>query len=354
MADLTRPDFGEAWASEGEKLSPDSVKIKLGWVQEMMPYQFENFLQSRQDEAILYLLQKGVPEYSPTQEYTANKSVVVYQGNLYMATATVTGVLPTVTASWKRISPTVGANGAVAISSGGTGATSVAEARTNLGLGTASTANLPSTNGVVVRSANNTLISRLLTGTSGNISITNPDGVAGNININVGTNVAQLDKDSSWTSKGGIALPKGSTEERGASTLGRIRFNITTNKFEGYNGTSWEDLGSLGSSLAVQEFETDGIQTTFPLLTIPVSKNNILVSVNGVLQHRSTYTINSTSIVFSEAPTSGFAEVTPITAAPYSSSGTYIPPVITDATEASLVETVNAILAVLRVAGITQ
>lgn len=248
MADLTRPDFGEAWASEGEKLSPDSVKIKLGWVQEMMPYQFENFLQSRQDEAILYLLQKGVPEYSPTQEYTANKSVVVYQGNLYMATATVTGVLPTVTASWKRISPTVGTNGAVAISSGGTGATSVAEARTNLGLGTASTANLPSTNGVVVRSADNTLISRLLTGTSGNISITNPDGVAGNININVGSNVALLNTDSSWTSTGSIRLPSGSTSQQGTPTPGRVRFNLETDEFHGAYSDGWKVLAKPASA----------------------------------------------------------------------------------------------------------
>lgn len=304
MADLTRPDFGEAWASEGEKLSPDSVKIKLGWVREMMPYQFENFLQSRQDEAILYLLQKGVPEYSSTQEYTANKSVVVYQGNLYMATATVAGVLPTVTASWKRISPTVGANGAVAISSGGTGATSIAGARTNLGLGTASTANLPSTNGVIVRSADNTLISRLLTGTSGNISITNPDGVAGNININVGANVAQLDKDSSWTSKGGITLPKGSSGERGVEVPGKIRYNTELQKFEGYNGTSWNALGAT-SEVEITTLSGDGITTSFTLNTPAFSESSTDVYIGGVYQNKGTYSVSGTTLTFSEAPTPG-------------------------------------------------
>lgn len=304
MADLTRPDFGEAWASEGEKLSPDSVKIKLGWVQEMMPYQFQNFLQSRQDEAILYLLQKGVPEYSPTQEYTANKSVVVYQGNLYMATSTATGVLPTATASWKRISPTIGANGAVAISSGGTGATSVAEARTNLGLGTASTANLPSTNGVVVRSADNTLISRLLTGTSGNISITNPDGVSGNININVGTNVAQLDKDSSWTSKGGITLPKGSSGERGVEVAGKIRYNTELQKFEGYDGTSWNALGAA-SEVEITTLSGDGVTTSFTLNTPAFSESSTDVYIGGVYQNKGTYSVSGTTLTFSEAPTPG-------------------------------------------------
>lgn len=304
MADLTRPDFGEAWASEGEKLSPDSVKIKLGWVQEMMPYQFQNFLQSRQDEAILYLLQKGVPEYSPTQEYTANKSVVVYQGNLYMATSTVTGVLPTVAASWKRVSPTTGANGAVIISSGGTGATTVAEARTNLGLGTASTANLPSTNGVVVRSADNTLISRILTGTSGNISITNPDGVAGNININVGTNVAQLDKDSSWTSKGGITLPKGSSGDRGVEVAGKIRYNTELQKFEGFDGTSWNALGAA-SEVEITTLSGDGITTSFTLNTPAFSESSTDVYIGGVYQNKGTYSVSGAVITFYEAPTPG-------------------------------------------------
>lgn len=304
MADLTRPDFGEAWASEGEKLSPDSVKIKLGWVQEMMPYQFQNFLQSRQDEAILYLLQKGVPEYSPTQEYTANKSVVVYQGNLYIATSTVTGVLPTVAASWKHVSPTTGANGAVVISSGGTGATTVAEARTNLGLGTASTANLPSTNGVVVRSADNTLISRLLTGTSGNISITNPDGVAGNININVGANVAQLDKDSSWTSKGGIVLPKGSSSERGVEVPGKIRYNTELQKFEGFNGTSWNALGAT-SEVEITTLSGDGVMTSFTLTVPAFSETSTDVYIGGVWQSKGTYSVSGSTITFSEAPTPG-------------------------------------------------
>lgn len=304
MADLTRPNFGEAWASEGEKLSPGEAKLKMGWVQEMMTCQYENYLQARQDEAILYLLQKGVPEYSATQEYTANKSVVVYQGNLYMATSTVTGVLPTVTASWKRISPTVGANGAVSISSGGTGATTAAEARTNLGLGTASTANLPTTNGVVVRSADNTLISRLLTGTSGNISVTNPDGVAGNINIDVGSNVAKLDTDSSWTSKGGITLPKGSSGERGVEVPGKIRYNTELQKFEGHNGASWNALGAA-SEVEITTLSGDGVTTSFTLTAPAFSETSTDVYIGGVWQNKGTYNVSGSTITFSEAPTPG-------------------------------------------------
>ena len=354
MVDIVRPEYGQGWASQGERVAPTEAKMESGWVQEMMPFQWENYLQGRQDDALLYLLQKGVPEYSPTQEYIANKSIVQYQTNLYLALATVTNVLPTVTASWKRLSPTIATNGTVPITGGGTGATTAAAARENLGLGDAATVNLPTTVGVVVKDAANTLVSRTIVGVAGDVTVTNPDGVAGNITVGVGSNVAKTNQDSSWTSKGGIRLPSGSTAERGVATAGRIRFNNTTGRFEGYNGTAWEDMGSVGTSLAIQEFATNGVQTTFPLVTIPVSKNNIFVSINGVLQHRSTYSINATSIVFSEAPTTGMCEITPITAAPYSADSAYVPVVIPDADEGTVVTTVNAVLSALRAAGITQ
>ena len=243
MVDIVRPEYGQGWASQGERVAPAEAKMELGWVQEMMPFQWENYLQGRQDDALLYLLQKGVPEYSPTQEYIANKSVVQYQTNLYLALATVTNVLPTVTASWKRLSPTLATNGTVPITSGGTGGTTAAEARANLGLGDASTVNLPTTVGVVVKDTANTLVSRTIIGVAGDVTVTNPDGVAGNITVGVGSNVAKTNQDSSWTSKGGIKLPAGSTAERGVATAGKLRFNNTTGVFEGYNGTTWEDIG---------------------------------------------------------------------------------------------------------------
>ena len=62
MADITKPVFGTVWAVSGEKLPPAEVKIQGGWIQEMMPYQYQNYLQNRVDNAITYLLQKGVAE----------------------------------------------------------------------------------------------------------------------------------------------------------------------------------------------------------------------------------------------------------------------------------------------------
>lgn len=139
MAEYLRKPYGKIWANTGENIAPVDTKIDTGWIQEMMPYQWENWLTNRQDEALSYYFQKGIPEYNISEEYIANKSIVTYNGNVYIATSTVTGVLPTTTTSWRRISPTTDVNGIVSITGGGTGATSASAARTALGIGTLGT-----------------------------------------------------------------------------------------------------------------------------------------------------------------------------------------------------------------------
>lgn len=141
MADLSKPVYGEPWASTGEKVAPALAKIQLGWIQEMMPFQYENWMQNRQDNAISYILQKGVVEWSAEQECIANKTVVTYSGNLYMAITDSVGIVPTTTANWKRLNGVSTADGVVTVAGGGTGATTAANARTNLGLGSIATQN---------------------------------------------------------------------------------------------------------------------------------------------------------------------------------------------------------------------
>ena len=303
MTDITKPIYGDIWANAGETLNPGATKIATGWIQEMMPYQYENFLQNRTDIAISYLLQKGIPEWSAEQEYTANKSVVTYGGQLYMATATTTNVLPTVVASWKRLTISFGVNGSVPISFGGTGATTASEARTNLGIGSSATADFPVTNGVIVKLSDNTLVSRTIAGTAGYITVTNGDGVSGNPTINVGANVAKTDADASWTTTSSIRLPVGSTAQRGVGAPGRIRFNLESGVYEGYDNTGWNPIGSVGA-LDVQNFQGDGIRTTFTLSSTPRSENNTQVYFNGVYQQKNTYNLVGNGLVFDEAPTS--------------------------------------------------
>ena len=304
MVDIIRPNFGTVWAASGEKLSPTEIKIQGGWIQEMMPYQYQNFLQNRVDNAITYLLQKGVPEWDASQEYTANKSVVTYAGQMYMALTTNTNVLPTLTASWKRLTITFGANGAIPITLGGTGATTAADARTNLGIGSAATANLPVTNGLVVKLADNSLVALSITGTTGYITVTNPDGVSGSPTINVGANVAKTDADAAWTTKTSIKIPSGTSSERGVGAPGRIRFNMESGVYEGYDNTGWNPIGSTGT-LDVQNFSGDGVKTSFTMSTTPRAENNTQVYFNGVYQQKNSYNLVGSNLVFDEAPALG-------------------------------------------------
>lgn len=241
MVDVTKPVYGDVWANTGEKLAPDSAKIATGWIQEMMPYQYENFLQNRADTAITYLLQKGVAEWSSDQEYIANKSVVTYSSNLYIATVNSTNVLPTVNTSWRKLTVTIGTNGAIPVSFGGTGATTAADARTNLGIGSAGVVDLPVADGLLIKQGSS-LVSRTIEGTPNYITVTNGDGQSGNPIINVGANVAKTDTNTSWTSTGSIKLPAGSTSEQGTATPGKIRFNNETGEFHGAYADGWKVL----------------------------------------------------------------------------------------------------------------
>ena len=353
MVDIIRPNFGTVWAASGEKLSPTEIKIQGGWIKEMMPYQYQNYLQNRVDNAITYLLQKGVAEWSADQEYIANKSVVTYSGQLYMATTTVTNVLPTVTASWKKLSVTFGTNGAIPITLGGTGATNAADARTNLGIGSAATANLPATYGLVVKLADNSLVARPITGTTGYITVNNPDGVSGSPTINVGANVAKTDADAAWTTKTSIKLPSGTTSERGVEAAARIRFNTELRRFEGYDGANWNSFGDASGPIIAQSFASNSVQTVFTLSFVPASKNNILVYNNGVYQDKAGYSVSGSTLTFSEAPDSGTVEVIPMSAAPVAPTNGWAPQTpIPDAVAGTEVKTINSILIVMRTAGL--
>ena len=304
MVDIIRPNFGTVWAASGEKLSPTEIKLQGGWIQELMPYQYQNFLQNRVDNAITYLLQKGVPEWDAAQEYTANKSVVTYSGQLYMAITTNTNVLPSVVASWKRLTITFGTNGAIPVSFGGTGATNAVDARVNLGIGTSATADFPVANGLISKLADNTLVARTIIGTAGYISVTNGDGVSGNPTINVGANVAKTDADAAWTTTSSIRLPAGSTAQRGVGAPGRIRFNLESGVYEGYDNTGWNPIGSTGT-LDVQNFSGDGVKTSFTMSTTPRAENNTQVYFNGVYQQKNSYNLVGSNLVFDESPALG-------------------------------------------------
>lgn len=304
MADISYPVFGDVWASTGDRIAPPAEKISQGWTQEMMPFQYQNYLQGRVDSSIAYLLQKGVPEYNASQEYIANKSVVLYLGGLYVCTATSTGVLPTNTTNWRKLTVSVGVDGTIPVSAGGTGAATATQARTNLGLGSWAIANVPTLNGIVAKKADGSFEARTISGTTNYVTVENGDGISGNPVINVGSRVAKLDQDAAWTTRTSIRIPVGATEEAGVGVVGRIRFDTTLNEYVGYKDGAWQPIGSVGIN-PVYNFSGNGVNTDFTLLVAPKSENNVDVFFSGVYQNKNTYTLSGNTVVFSEAPPAG-------------------------------------------------
>jgi hypothetical protein len=57
------------------------------------------------------------------------------------------------------------------------------------------------------------------------------------------TGVATFGGDSSFNSTGAIKVPVGTTGQQPAGANGKIRYNSTTSKYEGYSGATWGQLG---------------------------------------------------------------------------------------------------------------
>lgn len=69
VAEVTKPDFSYVWSSGGANVLPSAVKIQTGWTAEVPPFQWENAIQNRQDNAIVHLFQKGISEWDANSNY---------------------------------------------------------------------------------------------------------------------------------------------------------------------------------------------------------------------------------------------------------------------------------------------
>lgn len=103
--DLLKYDMTDIWAVAGDVVAPDSAKVRAGWGVEVVPRQWWNWFENRQDNNIAYMLQKGFPEWDATTEYIINKSYVQRNGTVYRATATSTNSDPTTLTSWVKAFP---------------------------------------------------------------------------------------------------------------------------------------------------------------------------------------------------------------------------------------------------------
>lgn len=136
--------------------------------------------------------------------------------------------------------------------------------------------------------------------------------------------------DSSFTSTGALLISKGTTAQQpGSPATGMMRYNTTTNQFEGYSGSSpaWKSIG--GSALSNDTSTSSNLYPVFAAATTGTAENlytsnakylykpstgelqaSVHVSTNGI-------TVNSTTVAADytiATGTNGFS-VGPITVA---------------------------------------
>ena len=82
--------------------------------------------------------------------------------------------------------------------------------------------------------------------------------------------------------------------------------SLASNEYLRYNGSAWVNT-SQGSNPIVDTMTGDGSDTTLTLSQAPLHENATLLTIDGVVQHKSTYAVSGTTLTFSTAPPSGTA-----------------------------------------------
>jgi hypothetical protein len=79
--------------------------------------------------------------------------------------------------------------------------------------------------------------------------------------------------EGDFTSTGAVKIPVGTTAQRPTAAAGKVRLNTTTTKFEGYNGTTWGQLGGGATGGGSDEVFVENGQNVTANYTIPGTKN---------------------------------------------------------------------------------
>lgn len=77
MADIQKPaTLNVIWAESGDKIKPEDSKIQIGWLAEIPPRQYFNYMDNRRDTAIAHINQHGIGVWDAFTEYQALRSYV--------------------------------------------------------------------------------------------------------------------------------------------------------------------------------------------------------------------------------------------------------------------------------------
>lgn len=78
MAVNNKPDhINNVWASDGDKVYPGDSKTALGWIEEIPPHEYFNYIINKQDAFIAHVNQLGLPSWDTTTEYIGGQSLTV-------------------------------------------------------------------------------------------------------------------------------------------------------------------------------------------------------------------------------------------------------------------------------------
>jgi hypothetical protein len=140
-------------------------------------------------------------------------------------------------------------------------------------------------NGFMVLSTAGAVTSTTLVGTANQIGITNTNGV--------GNPVFSIADDAVFPGVGAVTLPVGTTGQRGAGVIGKMRYNSTDGAYEGYSAGAWRQFSLSGG---VTQVDTGTGLTGGPITgtgTISIANTTVTAGSYGSTTQVGTFTVNA-------------------------------------------------------------
>ena len=140
-------------------------------------------------------------------------------------------------------------------------------------------------NGFMVLSTAGAVTSTTLVGTANQIGITNTNGV--------GNPVFSIADDAVFPGVGAVTLPVGTTGQRGAGVIGKMRYNSTDGAYEGYSAGAWRQFSLSGG---VTQVDTGTGLTGGPITgtgTISIANTTVTAGSYGSTNQVGTFTVNA-------------------------------------------------------------
>lgn len=130
------------------------------------------------------------------------------------------------------------------------------------------------------------------------------------------TGVATFAANSQFNGTGALKIPVGTTGQQPTPATGMLRFNTSSTKFEGYNGTAWGSIAApAGSNTQIQYNDSglfgassaltfDGTVLTVPKITFAASNTPSLTNYQGgaITSGTAVASTSGTSIDFTSIP----------------------------------------------------